>query len=110
MKKILNINIQKKKNSTKPKLLFSLILIFICLFFFFFNSILYKDKYISDNNNINYNKQNYNINKIGKFEIDEINPEEYQTDILNRIKNRLKGPMLMGLNGNYIQVILQLHL
>ena len=50
-----------------------------------------------DKNNNKYNKPNYNINKIGKFEIDEINPKEYQKNILNRIKNRLKGPMLMNL-------------
>ena len=68
------------------KLLFSLILFFIVLLYFFFNFILYKHKYNSDK---------YNINKIHASEIKEFYPEDYQRNIINRIKNRLKGPIIM---------------
>lgn len=48
-------------------------------------------------NNIDYNAFIYNGRKIGEFKIGEFYPENYQKYILNRIKNRLKGPMLMDL-------------
>ena len=51
------------------------------------------------NNNINFNE---NIKeKYGKFEINEDYPEEYERYIFDRIKNRLKGPLLMGAHEYY---------
>ena len=72
------------------KLLFLLILILICLFYLFFISIINKNNY--------NNKNSIYINKIGEFKIGEFYPENYQRNILDRIKNRLKGPIIMGLD------------
>ncbi len=47
---------------------------------------------INNNNNINENIKE----KYGKFEINEDYPEEYERYIFDRIKNRIKGPLLMG--------------
>lgn len=72
------------------KLLFLLILILICLFYLFFISIINKNNYS--------NKNSIYINKIGEFKIGEFFPENYQRNILDRIKNRLKGPIIMELD------------
>ena len=75
-KKFDNNNYLKKQLINK-KLLFSLILIFIYLYYFDFSDI-------------------DNIYKIGTLEINEFYPENYQRYIINRIRNRLKGPIIMG--------------
>ena len=75
-KKFDNNNYLKKQLINK-KLLFSLILIFINLYYFDFSDI-------------------DNIYKIGTLEINEFYPENYQRYIINRIRKRLKGPIIMG--------------
>ena len=86
-----NNNYQEKQLINK-KLLLSLILIFICLYYFFFNSLLCKKEYSR------YNNDRDNINKIDGLEINEFYPENYQRYIINRIRNRLKGPIIMDLD------------
>lgn len=93
-------NIKNKKCSKSS---FKLIFSFISLFFFIgllilaFKLIRIKKRKI--NNNINFNE---NIKeKYGNFEISEDYPEEYERYIFDRIKNRIKGPLLMGAHEYY---------
>ena len=76
-------NIKKKKINSKY--LYLLVLVIINIFLY-----VYKKKYL-------FKKPEYKLDsQIGNFEIDEIYPEDYERNILEKIKDKLKGPMLMG--------------
>ena len=78
--------------SINIKILFSFILIFISLCYFYFKSFLYTHKYNR------YKNDRDTINQIDALELNEFHPEDYQRDIINRIRKRLKGPIIMGFN------------
>ena len=78
--------------SINIKILFSFILIFISLCYFYFKSVLYTHKYNR------YKNDKDTINQIDALELNEFYPEDYQRDIINRIRNRLKGPIIMQFN------------
>lgn len=72
--------------------LFIIILLIIINYLLFINN-LFKNE--SLNNNF------LNKKKVGKFEIGNLQPENYERDILNQIKNRLKGHILIPINELY---------
>ena len=47
------------------------------------------------------NDNNSKDQRIGNFEVDEVYPENFENHILDRIKDRLKGPQLMNLKEYY---------